>query len=78
MRTRFFLCLVLLATTALLRGQSADELRGERVGWARLKTESQLWFRHSTGDPVLMRFLREQTSLNIHCRAWPSRPASPR
>ena len=65
MRTRFFLCLVLLATTALLHGQSADELRGERVGWARLKTESQWWFRHSTGDPVLMRFLREQTSLNI-------------
>ena len=46
-------------------GQTADELRGERVGWARLKTPSEYWRRHATGDPVLMRFMRENTSLNI-------------
>lgn len=63
MRMRFFLCLLL--ATAILRGQSANDLRGERVGWARLKTDSPAWFRHATGDPVLMSFLREQTSLNI-------------
>jgi hypothetical protein len=63
MTMRVLLCLLL--ATAVLRGQSADELRGERVGWARLKTQSQWWFRHATGDPILMRFLREQTSLNI-------------
>ncbi len=42
-----------------------DQLRAERVGWARLKTPSEYWRRHATGDPSLMRFLRENTSLNI-------------
>jgi hypothetical protein len=42
-----------------------DQLRGERVGWARLKTADEHWFRHATGDPVLMQFLRANTSLNI-------------
>ena len=46
-------------------GETVDELRGERVGWARLKTPSDYWRRHATGDPVLMRFIRENTSLNI-------------
>ena len=57
---------VLLAVTSV-RGRAAglDELRGERVGWARLKTPSQWWMRHASGDPTLMRFLRENTSLNI-------------
>ena len=45
--------------------KTVDELRGERVGWARLKTPSEYWRRHATGDPVLMRFIRENTSLNI-------------
>ena len=47
------------------RGETVDELRGERVGWARLKTPSEYWRRHASGDPVLMRFIRENTSLNI-------------
>jgi len=61
----------LLATGLILfgyataRGEELDSLRGEHVGWARLKTPSQHWMRHSTGDPVLMKFLRENSSLNI-------------
>lgn len=60
----------LVAGAAVLPGITAagavlNELRGDRVGWARLKTPSNHWMRHSTGDPVLMQFLREHTTLNI-------------
>jgi len=47
------------------RGGEVEQLRGERVCWARLKTPSLHWMRHSTGDPVLMQFLRGNSSLNI-------------
>jgi hypothetical protein len=43
----------------------SEALRGDRVGWARLKTPSQWWKRHAETDPVLMQFLREKTSLNL-------------
>lgn len=46
-------------------GGGLDELRGDRVGWARLKTPSPYWLRHSTGDATLMQFIRQQTTLNI-------------
>ena len=47
------------------KSAGAEELRGERVGWARLKTPSEYWRRHATGDPVLMSFMRSNTNLNI-------------
>jgi hypothetical protein len=47
------------------QGRSLDDLRGDRVGWARLKTSSPHWKRHSGSDPVLMRFFRDETTLNI-------------
>ena len=59
------LLVVAMLPTGQLEGSGTTELRGERVGWARLKTPSEWWRRHATGDPVLMRFLRENTSLNI-------------
>src|SRR6185369_10455275 len=46
-------------------GASMDQLRGDRVGWARLKTPSEHWNRHSGSDPVLMHFFRDETTLNI-------------
>ena len=46
-------------------GGGLDDLRGDRVGWARLKTPSPHWKRHAGSDPVLMKFFREQTTLNI-------------
>lgn len=46
-------------------GLAGDALRGDRVGWARLKTPGEWWLRHANGDGNLTRFLREQTSLNI-------------
>ena len=60
----------LLASAVFLPGVAAlgtelDQLRGDRVGWARLKTASPYWNRHSGSDPVLMKFFREQTTLNI-------------
>lgn len=42
-----------------------NDLRGDRVGWARLKTPSPHWKRHAGADPVLMKFFREETTLNI-------------
>jgi hypothetical protein len=59
-----------MAGAAFLPGLSraalaADKLRGDRVGWARLKTPNPWWKRHAEGDPFLMQFLREQTSLNL-------------
>lgn len=44
-----------------LLGADYDKLRGDRVGWARLKTPSEWWMRRAGGDPKLMRFLSEQT-----------------
>jgi len=67
MNTRFFALLLafLCVAGAVGRSQELNELRGERVGWARLKTPSEHWMRHATGDPVLMQFLRDNSSLNI-------------
>ena len=46
-------------------GGAVNELRGDRVGWARLKTPSQWWKRHAETDQTLMRFLHANTSLNL-------------
>jgi hypothetical protein len=46
-------------------GADFDHLRGDRVGWARLKTPSQWWKRHAETDPVLMRFFHDNTSLSL-------------
>jgi hypothetical protein len=46
-----------------------DQLRAERVGWARLKTPTEYWMRHANGDPNLTRFIRANTTLNID-PAW--------
>ena len=59
-----FLLIVLMGCS----GAKADDLnalRGERVGWARLKTSSPYWKGHATADPRLMHFFRDQTTLNI-------------
>lgn len=50
---------------AAVFGGTRDKLRGDVVGWARLKTSSPVWNRHSRSDPELMHFFREQTTLNI-------------
>jgi hypothetical protein len=59
------ICLLLIAAGAFAQPSGLEEQRGEQVGWARLKTSGNEWRRHATGDPVLMRFLRTKTSLNI-------------
>lgn len=61
----FLLVTFLLAQPSPCQQSRLDALRAERVGWARLKTPSEWWFRHANGDPALMHFLREQTTLNI-------------
>lgn len=48
-----------------IAGSELDKLRGDCVGWARLKTPSPWWNRHAVGDPIPMKFLRENTTLNI-------------
>jgi hypothetical protein len=50
-------------------GSALDNLRGDRVGWARLKTSSPIWMRHARSDPKLMQFFRDHTTLNID-PAW--------
>ena len=57
--------MLMLAGLALGGSGSSGSLRGDRVGWARLKTPSEWWKRHAEADPNLMRFFREQTTLNI-------------
>ena len=59
----------LIILVSLFSSSGEDALRSETVGWARLKTPSEYWMRHSTGDPTLMRFFRENTTLNID-PAW--------
>ena len=60
----------LLAGAVILPGLGAlgsafDNLRGDRVGWARLKTPSPEWKRHAGSDPILTKFFRDETTLNI-------------
>lgn len=50
-------------------GAGLDDLRGDRVGWARLKTPSPDWKRHAGSDPILTQFFHDQTTLNID-RKW--------
>lgn len=52
-------------TPALTIAANFDHLRGDRVGWARLKTPSPQWRRHAGSDPILTNFFRDQTTLNI-------------
>jgi hypothetical protein len=61
---------MLLAGVAALPAVTAtsaglDELRSDRVGWARLKTPSTQWKRHAVADPILTKYFRDQTTLNI-------------
>jgi hypothetical protein len=68
--TRLRFLKLLLASAACAPGLAAlggemDKLRGDRVGWARLKTNHPYWMRHAKSDPLLMRFFREHTTLNI-------------
>jgi hypothetical protein len=68
MKTHFLplillLCLVLRAPAQDPRDLS--QMRAERVGWARLRTPSEYWLRHAEGDPLLARFIRDNTTLNI-------------
>lgn len=63
------LSVVLPFLCALVAGPAARpataELRGGRVGWARLITADSGWALHSDQDPKLATFIREKTSLNI-------------
>jgi len=62
---RPFLLVILTGLLPAARGGDLDQLRGERIGWARLQTADPHWFRHAGGDSVLMQFLRAHTTLNI-------------
>jgi hypothetical protein len=54
-----------LAPELVAFGAGFDPLRGDRVGWARLKTPSPQWKRHAGSDPMLTKFFRDETTLNI-------------
>jgi hypothetical protein len=56
---------IALAPGLAMFGADFDQLRGDRVGWARLKTLSPYWKRHAGADPILMRFFHDETTLNI-------------
>lgn len=66
-RRRFLRTLIAGASLApvLAFGSNFDRLRGDRVGWARLKTPSPNWKRHAGSDPILTKFFRDETTLNI-------------
>ena len=48
---------------------------GGRVAWGRLVTGSWSWTVHSANDPLLARFIREHTSLNIDPTCYAADPA---
>jgi hypothetical protein len=48
---------------------------GGRVAWGRLVTGSSSWTVHSANDPLLARFIREHTSLNIDPTCYAADPA---
>lgn len=58
-----FLGLILLAPPALALAPQ-DISRG-RIEWARLKTQDQWWARHASADPRLLRFVHDNTTLNM-------------
>ena len=62
-------CAQLLACAALppLLASSvpAEVHRGGRVAWARLKTPSEHWSRHTGSDSTLSEFIRTHTTLNM-------------
>ncbi|MEA3186887.1 MAG: hypothetical protein QOD99_717 [Chthoniobacter sp.] len=62
---RLLLTFCLFCAAVHLCAEDLDKMRAERVGWARLKTPSEYWFRHSKSDPVLAHFIRDNTTLNI-------------
>ncbi len=65
MRSIFFHLLVTLALATPGLAADVSQMRADRVGWARLQTSGPHWKRHSSSDPVLAQFIRENTSLNI-------------
>jgi hypothetical protein len=66
MRFPFLLLLIgFFLLPAPTKAEDPNSLRGERVGWARLKTTDPHWKGHAQTDPRLMRFFREKTTLNI-------------
>jgi Domain of unknown function (DUF4159) len=54
-----------LAPGLAVFGADVDHLRGDRVGWVRLKTSSPYWKRHAAADPILTKFFHDETTLNI-------------
>ena len=66
---KWLLAGVVFAPGIAVLGRSLDNLRGDRVGWARLKTRSPIWMRHARSDPKLTQFFRDCTTLNIDS-AW--------
>ncbi len=49
----------------LVQSLPAETHRGGRVGWARLKTPSEHWSRHTGSDGTLSDFIRTHTTLNM-------------
>ncbi len=80
-KVRFFrvAALALLATTAITLGaarpKTGEQLRAEPVDWARLITPNKDWDIHGDRDPELARFIRENTSLDIHRSPQSADPA---
>jgi hypothetical protein len=62
-----FLLLLPLALSGAptVADSTTDKFRGGKVQWARLKTESRHWNRHSEGDSDVLDLMRAHTSLNI-------------
>jgi hypothetical protein len=54
---------------------AADQLRAERVDWARLVTPNKDWDAHGDRDPALAQFIRANTSLDIQRSPVPANPA---
>lgn len=58
--------LVAMATVAPIPAQAGPAPTPQRIEWARLKSGSPHWSRHSAADGAVLRMMRQQTALAMH------------
>lgn len=55
----------LLFNLVVVGSLQAQGSRAGKVSWARLKTEYRFWNRHSSAEPVILKFIHDHTNLDI-------------
>jgi len=64
-RQAIFSMWCLFLVTIPVSNQDQEELYRGHIEWARLQTQDPWWARHASADPRLLRFIHDNTTLNI-------------